>query len=118
MAGRATAPAAVGDNAEVFSFEVGQLKRYLATRATAPPAPGITKTFQFSDQLADGAVDKYNQFRDNFLVELHSVSQEKILLGTETIDSYFSASNLCLIEDGTPVIPEMSPLKTVLGSKS
>ena len=67
---RAMASAEVGDNAEVFSFKVGLLKRYLATRATAAPPPASTKVFQFSDQLADGAVDKYNQFRDNLLVEL------------------------------------------------
>ncbi len=107
-AGVESGAAAAGDG-ENFAMKINQLQRYISQRSTAPASLPTTKTIVFTEALADGAVDKFTDFRENLLVALRIVGQDKILTGVETIESYYQSGEMLIAQDGVPVMTRTMP---------
>ena len=93
----------------IYTLICYNIQRYISQRSTAVASLPTTKQIVFTEALADGAVDKFTDFRETLLVALRVVGQDKILTGVETVESYYPSGEMLVVPDGVPMMTRTVP---------
>ena len=77
-----------------FTLQVDAIKVYLAKQTSFEKAATAARLPAFTEAVAYYGLDKFSDFSEALMTSLRLVNQEKIILGQETVKSYFTGCDL------------------------
>jgi hypothetical protein len=82
-----------------FTLQVDAIKAYLVKQTTAEKSPAASRLPVFNEAVSNYGLDKFADFSDALVSALRVVNQDKILLGQETVHSYFQSGEMFVVTD-------------------
>ena len=88
-----------------FTLQVDAIKVYLAKQTGLEKAATAARLPQFTESVANYGLDKFSDFSESLMTSLRLVNQEKIILGLETVKSYYTGCDLLVLNsESNPLI--------------